>query len=149
MRYIIIPIEDAKVVMTADEIDHARKSTDGTLVIVHEEILVRKRNALGLATLSSEETGVIEWTYPVYEYKSKELNELLASKEWTAEEEILMSRNAPNAVKEDDITYKKGMVLEAGKTYSQYGKQYRCIRGSENPVSGNLKDLTIYVEPIK
>ena len=130
--------------MTQDEIDHARKSTDGTRVIVHEEILVRKRNALGLATLPSEETGVIEWTYPVYEYKSKELNELLAGKEWAAEENVPEVQETPKAV-----SYKKGMVLEAGKTYSQYGKQYRCIRGSENPVSGNLKDLTIYVKPIK
>lgn len=50
---------------------------------------------------------------------------------------------------QEAIAYKKGMVLEAGKTYKQYGKSYLCTRGSENPVSGNLKDLTIYVEPIK
>lgn len=138
MRYIIIPIEDAQVVMSQDEIAHARKNVEGTQLIVHEETLVRKRNALGLNTLTSEDTGMIEWTYPVYEYQSKELDELLASKEWTETEE-----------QEEAIDYKKGMVLEAGKTYKQYGKSYLCTRGSENPVSGNLKDLTIYVCPVK
>lgn len=142
MRYIIIPIEDAQVVMTADEIDHARKSVDGTQMIVHEETLVKKRNALGLNTLTSEDTGTIEWTYPVYEYQSKELYELLSSADWTKPEE-------QEEATQEAIAYKKGMVLEAGKTYKQYGKSYLCTRGSENPVSGNLKDLTIYVEPIK
>lgn len=138
MRYIIIPIEDAQVVMSQDEIAHARKNVEGTQLIVHEETLVRKRNALGLNILTSEDMGAIEWTYPVYEYQSKELDELLASKEWTETEE-----------QEEAIDYKKGMVLEAGKTYKQYGKSYLCTRGSENPVSGNLKDLTIYVSPVK
>lgn len=82
MRFIIIPIEDAKMVFTEEELPTMRKSLDGTKVIAHEEILVRKRNALGLTTLPSEETGVIEWTYPVYNYKSEELNTLLNSDEW-------------------------------------------------------------------
>lgn len=37
---------------------------------------------MGLTTLPSEETGVIEWTYPVYDYKSEELDTLLSSDEW-------------------------------------------------------------------
>ena len=82
MRFIIIPIEDAKTVFTEEELSTMRKSLDGTKAIAHEEILVRKRNALGLTTLPSEETGVIEWTYPVYNYKSEELNTLLNSDEW-------------------------------------------------------------------
>ena len=82
MRFIVIPIEDAKVVFTEEELSTMRKSLDGTKVIAHEEILVRKRNAMGFTTLPSEETGVIEWTYPVYNYKSEELNTLLNSDEW-------------------------------------------------------------------
>lgn len=82
MRFIVIPIEDAKTVFTEEELSTMRKSLDGAKVIAHEEILVRKRNAMGLITLPSEETGVIEWTYPVYNYKSEELNTLLNSDEW-------------------------------------------------------------------
>lgn len=82
MRFIVIPIEDAKMAFTEEELSTMRKSLDGTKVIAHEEILVRKRNAMGLTTLPSEETGVIEWTYPVYNYKSEELNTLLNSDEW-------------------------------------------------------------------
>lgn len=82
MRFIVIPIEDAKVVFTEEELSTMRQSLDKTKVIAHEEILVKKRNAMGLATLPSEETGVIEWTYPVYDYKSEKLDTLLSSDEW-------------------------------------------------------------------
>lgn len=84
MRYIIIPIEDAQVVFTPDELSTMRKSIDSTQVIVHEEILLNKRNMLGLYTLSQEDT--FEWTYPVYNYNSKELNDLLSSEAWTNNE---------------------------------------------------------------
>lgn len=82
MRFIVIPIEDAKVVFTEEELSTMRKSLDKTKVVAHEEILVKKRNAMGLTTLPSEETGVIEWTYPVYNYNSEELDTLLSSDEW-------------------------------------------------------------------
>lgn len=82
MRFIVIPIEDAKMVFTEEELSTMRKSLDKTKVIAHEEILVKRRNAMGLITLPSEETGVIEWTYPVYDYKSEELDALLSSDEW-------------------------------------------------------------------
>lgn len=82
MRFIVIPIEDAEVVFTEEELSTMRKSLDGTKVIAHEEILVKKRNVMGFTTLPSEETGVIEWTYPVYNYKSEELDTLLSSDEW-------------------------------------------------------------------
>lgn len=87
MKYVILPIEDAQVVFTNDELSTMRKSVDGTEVIVHEEILVRKRNQMGLTTLLSEETGAIEWTYPVYEYNSVELNNLLQSEAWSNNEQ--------------------------------------------------------------
>lgn len=87
MRYIVMPIEDAQVVFTDNELSTMRKSVDGTEVIVHEEILVRKRNQMGLTTLLSEETGAIEWTYPVYEYNSVELNNLLQSEAWSNNEQ--------------------------------------------------------------
>lgn len=83
MRYIIIPITDLKIFFSDEEISHMRKSTDETKAIVHEEILLRKRDALGLATLPSEDIGQIEWTYPVYNYNSEELNTLLNTSEWT------------------------------------------------------------------
>lgn len=88
MRFIIMPIEDVKVAFTEEELSTMRKSLDGTKVIAHEEILVKRRNAMGLTTLPSEETGVIEWTYPVYNYKSEELDTLLSSDEWSEKEEI-------------------------------------------------------------
>lgn len=65
-----------------------RKSTDETKAIVHENILIEKRNALGLTTLPSEDTGQIEWTYPVYEYNSEELSNLLDSNKWVNKEQI-------------------------------------------------------------
>lgn len=85
MKFIILPIDDAKIVFTEEELSHMRKSVDKTEVIVHENILIDKRNAAGMITLPSEETGQIEWTYPVYEYNSNELNELLNNKDWTFE----------------------------------------------------------------
>lgn len=83
MRYVIVPIEDAKVIFTDKELSTMRKSVDNTQVIVHEEILLRKRVSLGLDTLSNSET--YEWTYPVYEYNTPELNNLLSSNAWSTE----------------------------------------------------------------
>ena len=88
MRYIVMPIEDAQVVFTEEELSTMRKSIDNTEVIVHENILIDKRNQLGLSTLPSEETGTFEWTYPVYEYNSNILNELLNSNKWTQKTEL-------------------------------------------------------------
>lgn len=88
MRFIVIPIEDMKVMFTEQELSTMRKSIDGTKVIVHEEVLIDKRNTLGLSTLPSEDTGIIEWTYPVYNYNTTELNNLLNSSEWSSEETI-------------------------------------------------------------
>lgn len=88
MKYIIIPIEDAEVLFTSNEIEHARKSVDGKQMIVHEEVLIDKRNAMGFQTLPAEDTGEFEWTYPVYQYNSKELEELLNSEQWTNKEQL-------------------------------------------------------------
>lgn len=88
MRFIIVPIEDMKVIFTEQELSTMRKSVDGTKVIVHEEVLLNKRNTLGLSTLPSEDTGIVEWTYPTYIYKSNELNNLLNSEEWYNEVNI-------------------------------------------------------------
>lgn len=82
MRFIIVPIEDMKVMFTEQELSTMRKSIDGTKVIVHEEVLLNKRNSLGLSTLLAENTGLVEWTYPTYNYNTIELNKLLNSKEW-------------------------------------------------------------------
>lgn len=82
MRYIVMPIEDAQVVFTEEELSTMRKSVDNTEVIVHEETLIRKRNSMGLTTLPSEDTGIIEWTYPIYDYNSSELDTLLSSDKW-------------------------------------------------------------------
>lgn len=87
MKFIVLPIEDTKVFFTEEELATHRKSIDGTKVIMHEETLIEKRNALGLSILPSEETGQIEWTYPNYEYNSEELNNLLNSSEWASNEE--------------------------------------------------------------
>lgn len=84
MRYIIIPIEDAQIVFTQDELDHAKKSVDGSEILVHEETLIRKRNAMGFVTLPTD-NGDFEWIYPIYEHGSKELNELLNGSEWSNE----------------------------------------------------------------
>ena len=88
MRFIIVPIEDMKVMFTEQELSTMRKSIDNTKVIVHEEVLIDKRNTLGFSTLLSEDTGIIEWTYPTYTYNSNELNNLLNSKEWYNEVKI-------------------------------------------------------------
>lgn len=39
MRFIIVPIEDMKVMFTEQELSTMKKSIDGTKVIVHEEVL--------------------------------------------------------------------------------------------------------------
>lgn len=80
-----MPISDAKLVFTDNELAHMRKNIEETEVIVHEDILLQKRSLLGLATLPSEDTGQIEWTYPVYEYGSEGLNMLLCGSSWNSE----------------------------------------------------------------
>ena len=83
MRYVIVPIEDVRDLFTSDELEHARKNVDGTRMIVHEETLLRKREKLGVETLPMHgDTGMPEWTYPVYEYNSDDLYDLLHSYEW-------------------------------------------------------------------
>lgn len=87
MKFIVLPLEDAKLVFTEQELETYRKSIDGTEVIVHEETLLEKRQALGMSILSTDENGVIQWTYPNYEYNTDELNNLLKSEKWSNKEE--------------------------------------------------------------
>ena len=83
MRYIVIPIEDVSGLFTQEELEHARKSNDGSQLLVHEEVLLGKREKLGLATLPADEgSGLVEWTYPVYESGSEALAGLLGSDGW-------------------------------------------------------------------
>lgn len=89
MKFIVLPIEDAKLVFTEQELETHRKSIDGTEVIVHEETLLEKRQALGMSVLPTDENGVIQWTYPNYEYNTDELNTLLESDKWSSKEEII------------------------------------------------------------
>lgn len=86
MKFIVIPIEDARLVFTEEELNRARKNVEGTEVIVHEEILLKKRQEAGLSTLPTDDTGEFKWTYPVYQYRSKEINDLLNSDDWTSKE---------------------------------------------------------------
>ena len=83
MKYIVLPIEDAKIVFSEEELNTIRRNVADTEVLVHEEILLRRREALGMSTLPINEDGTFQWTYPVYEYNTEELNNLLVSKEWT------------------------------------------------------------------
>lgn len=89
MKFIVLPLEDAKLVFTEQELETHRKSIDGTEVIVHEETLLEKRQALDISTLPTDEVGKIQWTYPNYEYGSKELNDLLESDKWSSKEDIV------------------------------------------------------------
>lgn len=89
MKFIVLPIEDAKLIFTEKELETYRKSIDGTEVIVHEETLLEKRQALGMSTLPTDEVEEIQWTYPNYEYESKELNDLLESDKWNSKEDII------------------------------------------------------------
>lgn len=88
MKYIVLPIEDAKVVFSEEELNTMRKNVTNTEVLVHEEILLRKREQLGMSTLPVNEDGTFQWTYPVYEYNTIELNNLLSSVEWIRSEEL-------------------------------------------------------------
>ena len=73
MKYIVLPIEDAKIVFSEEELNTMRRNVADTEVLVHEEILLRRREALGMSTL------------PINEYNTEELNNLLVSKEWNNE----------------------------------------------------------------
>lgn len=83
MNFIILPVEDAQLIFTLEELSVLRYNVAGTQVIVHEEILLDKRNRLGLSTLPTDNNGNIEWTYPVYKYETAALNDLLNSDDWT------------------------------------------------------------------
>lgn len=50
---------------------------------------------------------------------------------------------------EDPIPYNNNMELVQGKYYSQYDVIYYCHRSSGQAVYNDLKDLTIYVEPVE
>ena len=89
MKFIVLPIEDAKLVFTEQELETHRKSIDGTEVIIHEETLLERREALGMSTLTTDEDREIQWTYPNYEYNTDELNTLLESDKWSSKEEII------------------------------------------------------------
>lgn len=89
MKYIVLPIDDAKLIFTEEELNTIRKSTDETKVIIHEEIFLNKRQAIGMSILPTDENGVIQWTYPNYEYNTDELNTLLESDKWSSKEEII------------------------------------------------------------
>lgn len=87
MIYIVLPIEDAKLIFTEEELSTMRKSTDETEVIVHEEILLNKRESMGMSILPTDDNEEIQWTYPVYNYNTDELNNLLESDKWSSKEE--------------------------------------------------------------
>lgn len=89
MKFIVLPITDAKIMFSEKELETHRKSIDGTQMIFHEETLLKKRKMLGLAELPADENEVIQWTYPNYEYGSKELNDLLESDKWSSKEDIV------------------------------------------------------------
>lgn len=89
MKFIVLPIEDAKIIFSEKELETHRKSIDGSEVIVHEETLLEKREVLKLEELLTDIDGIIQWTYPNYEYNTDELNNLLESDEWSSKEEII------------------------------------------------------------
>lgn len=89
MKFIVLPLEDAKLIFTEKELETHRKSIDGTELIIHEETLLEKRQALGMSIFLTDENGVIQWTYPNYEYNTDELNTLLESDKWSSKEEII------------------------------------------------------------
>lgn len=65
MKYIILPINDAKLIFTEEELNTIRKSTNETEVIVHEEILLNKRQAMRISILPTDDNGENQWTYSV------------------------------------------------------------------------------------
>lgn len=89
MKFIVLPIEDAKIIFSEKELETHRKSIDGSEVIVHEETLLEKRKTLELGELPTDTDGTIQWTYPNYEYNTDELNNLLESDKWSGKEEII------------------------------------------------------------
>lgn len=89
MKFIVLPLEDAKLVFTEQELETHRKSIDGSEVIVHEETLLEKRKTLELRELPTDTDGTIQWTYPNYEYNTDKLNNLLESDKWSGKEEII------------------------------------------------------------
>lgn len=117
MKYIVMPITDAKLIFTEDELSHMRKSVDETEVIVHENILIEKRNIAGMVTLPSEETGQIEWTYPNYKYNSEELNNLLSSSKWNSDTtENVQTLNVASSKKSTTSSTKTTVTRLTSKT---------------------------------
>lgn len=135
MKFIVLPLIDAQFIFTEEELAHMRQNIDGTEVIVHEEILIDKRESMGLATLPSEDTGQIEWTYPNYEYNSEELNNLLESDKWM---------NKEDTISIDVIDFVSPMKIENGKYYKENGVIYKCIQTSKLSISNKLADLVGY-----
>lgn len=154
MKFIVLPIEDAKIIFSEKELETHRKSIDGSKVIIHEETLIEKQQAMGMTVLSSEETGQIEWTYPNYEYNSDELNSLLESDEWSNKEEETIEEQVVETAattREDSIEvidFVTHMKIENGKYYRENGVIYKCIQTSKLPISNKLSDLVGYYTEI-
>lgn len=89
MKFIVLPIEDAKLIFTEKELETHRKSIDGSEIIVHEETLLEKRKILEFREFPTDTDGIIQWTYPNYEYNTDELNTLLESDKWSNKDEII------------------------------------------------------------
>lgn len=152
MKYIVLPIDDAKLIFTEEELSTMRKSTDETEVIVHEEILLNKREAMGMSVLPTDDNGEIQWTYPIYGYNTDELNSLLESDKWTNKEEEMTEESSINtkAASIEIIDFIPPMRIEDGKYYREDGIVYKCIQTSRLSVSNALKDLVgYYVEIVK
>lgn len=87
MRFIVLPISDVTSIFSPSEVEGMRKSIDGTEVIMHEEILAKKKEERGEELFTDPETGEILWDpYQVYQYGTRELDSLLESPEWTSPE---------------------------------------------------------------
>lgn len=82
MKFIVLPMDDAKFIFTEEELSTMRQNVYGTEIIVHEETLIRKRDSMGMSVLPTNDSDNIVWTYPVYEYGTKELAELISSERW-------------------------------------------------------------------
>lgn len=150
MKFIILPIEDAKIIFSEKKLETHRKSIDESQVIVHEETLLEKRQALGLGELPTDTDGIIQWTYPNYEYNTDELNNLLESDEWTHREDYIQPNEEHTGTQEDPIPYNPPMELIKDKYYIQNDILYKCTRNSEIPLSHNLDTLIgTYVEIIR
>ena len=154
-----------------EEGEEPTESTDFTQVAAVRNLMTATKAGIQEMSLSDSEALKVKDMYPLWEeFIGKPLSQGMKVQYgdglYKVRQDILtVLENQPPSVdtaalyeeineehagtKDDPIPYNNNMELVQGKYYTQYGVTYYCHYGSGQAVYNDLKDLSIYVEPVE